>query len=356
MKPKGLLIAVVLLAVLGGLAWWSQQEAGRQPAKTPADATTKILTIPDDQFQEIRIKKVTGEVHRPEAARTASGRSPRPSRCAADQDAVGSHGLHARRRSTPTKSSRRRPPTSSRTACDMPTLDVADRPQGRQDRAPADRRRHAHRLRRLRQAGRTTPRCSPSPASTKTSLDKRPDDLRDKRLLTFDSDKLTRVELQAKGPADRIRQERPERMADPEAAPAARRWLRRWTAWSASCKDAKMDLTATEDAAKEFAAAHQGGHWRPSPMPAARRPSKSARTRTRTSSPRVRPWKASTRSAPISATASKKGVDDFRNKKLFDFGFSDPSQGRGQGRGATPRPATSGRPAARRWTTPASRP
>ena len=35
----------------------------------------------------------------------------------------------------------------------------------------------------------------------KSSLDKRPDDLRDKRLLTFDSDKLTRVELQAKGQA-----------------------------------------------------------------------------------------------------------------------------------------------------------
>ena len=33
----------------------------------------------------------------------------------------------------------------------------------------------------------------------KTGLDKRPDDLRDKRLLTFDQDKLTRVDLQAKG-------------------------------------------------------------------------------------------------------------------------------------------------------------
>ena len=33
----------------------------------------------------------------------------------------------------------------------------------------------------------------------KSSLDKRPEDLRDKRLMTFDSEKLTRVELQAKG-------------------------------------------------------------------------------------------------------------------------------------------------------------
>src|SRR5262249_19222434 len=35
----------------------------------------------------------------------------------------------------------------------------------------------------------------------KSSLDKRVDDLRDKRLLSFESDKLTRVELQAKGQA-----------------------------------------------------------------------------------------------------------------------------------------------------------
>ena len=40
---------------------------------------------------------------------------------------------------------------------------------------------------------------SPSPAFTKTTFDKTSKDLRDKRLLTFDSDKLTRVELVAKG-------------------------------------------------------------------------------------------------------------------------------------------------------------
>ena len=65
----------------------------------------------------------------------------------------------------------------------------------------------------------------------KTSVDKSPNDLRDKRLLNFDADKLTRVELQAKGQSHRIRQERAERMADREAAPAARRQLGRETRW-----------------------------------------------------------------------------------------------------------------------------
>ena len=66
MKPKGLLIAVVLLAVLGGVTWWSNKSQADK-AKTPADAATKLLTIPDDQFQEIKIKKVTDEVLEPEA-------------------------------------------------------------------------------------------------------------------------------------------------------------------------------------------------------------------------------------------------------------------------------------------------
>jgi hypothetical protein len=56
----------------------------------------------------------------------------------------------------------------------------------------------------------------------KTSLDKSWQDLRDKRLLTFDQDKLLRVELTAKRPDHRIRQERAKRMADPEAAAPAR--------------------------------------------------------------------------------------------------------------------------------------
>ncbi len=89
--------------------------------------------------------------------------------------------------------------------------------------------------------------------TVKTSLDKRPDDLRDKRLLTFDSDKLSRVELAAKGPAIefgkngqnewQIVKPRPLR-ADGSAVDGLVTKL----------KDAKMDLTA-EDAAKRFAAA-----------------------------------------------------------------------------------------------------
>src|SRR5215475_4268567 len=88
MKPKGLLIAVVLLAVLGGATWWSNKSQAEK-SKTPPDATTKLLTIPDDQFQEIAIKKLTGETL---AIRKDNGKwqMTAPKAMTADQDAAGS--------------------------------------------------------------------------------------------------------------------------------------------------------------------------------------------------------------------------------------------------------------------------
>jgi hypothetical protein len=167
---------------------------------------------------------------------------------------------------------------------------------------------------------------------TKTSLDKRPDDLRDKRMLTFDSDKLSRVELTAKGPAIefgkngqnewQIVKPRPLR-ADGSAVDGLVTKL----------KDAKMDLAETE-AAKKFAVAGKvatvtvtdaGG----------------------TQTIEVRRDKDKNVFAKSSAVEGlykvngdladglEKSVDDFRNKKLFDFGFSDPSKVEVQGKGYT---------------------
>src|SRR5580700_8464588 len=61
MKPKGVLIAVVLLAVLGGLIWWSNK---KQLAASKATSTTetKILTIPEDQILEIKIRHANGDM------------------------------------------------------------------------------------------------------------------------------------------------------------------------------------------------------------------------------------------------------------------------------------------------------
>src|SRR5689334_3264712 len=88
MKPKGLLIAVVLLAVLGGLVWWSNKAEAKKAAKG-TDTGTKLLSIPADQFQEIQIKKLTGETEKL-ALENGKWRIVEPKPLPADQDAVSS--------------------------------------------------------------------------------------------------------------------------------------------------------------------------------------------------------------------------------------------------------------------------
>jgi hypothetical protein len=319
MKPKGLLIAVVLLAVLGGLTWWSNKSQADK-SKTPTDTATKLLTIPDDQFQEIRIKKVTDELI---TLKRENGKwqmtSPKP--LPADQDAAGSM-VSALANLNADKVVEEKAADLKQYGLDMPTLDVQIvRKDGKTDRLLI---------------GDDTPNGSGAYAklandakvvtvatTTKTGLDKRPDDLRDKRLLTFDSEKLSRVELAAKGPAIefakngqnewQIVKPRPLR-ADGSAVDGLVTKL----------KDAKMDLSEA-DAAKKFAAAAKvatvtvtdaGGTQT---LEVRRDKDKNVFAR---SSAVEGLYKANTELAD----ALDKGEEDFRNKKLFDFGFSDPSR------------------------------
>lgn len=321
MKPKGLLIAVVLLAVLGGGVWFSnRQEAAKATKGTDAN-TTKILTIPEDQFQEIRIKKVTGEVQAL-SRETGKWRITAPAALAADQDAVSSIVTNLASLSADKVIEEKADDLKPFGLTDPTLVVTVKRKDGKTDELLI---------------GDDTPNGSGSYAKlpndprvftvstfTKSTLDKRPEDLRDKRLITFDQDKLTRVELQAKGQSVefgkdaqsewQIVKPRPLR-ADSSAVNGLVDKLR----------DAKMDVTATEDAAKSFA----GG------TPVARATVQDA---SGAHTLEVRRDKDKNYFAKGSAVdgvykistevgeALDKGIDDFRNKKVFDFGFSDPSK------------------------------
>ena len=195
MKPTGLLVAVAVLAVLGGLVWWSNKKQAAA-SKTSTDTTTKLLSIPDDQFQEIKIKKLTGEL---QDLRRVNGKwqLTQPTQLSADPDTVGSM--------VSTLSSLNADKLIEDKAADLqpyglntPTLDITVvKKDGKSDElligddTPTGSGAYAKLA--------ADPRVFTVASFTKTSLDKTPADLRDKRLLTFDSDKLTRVELQAKG-------------------------------------------------------------------------------------------------------------------------------------------------------------
>jgi hypothetical protein len=320
MKPKGLLIAVVLLAVLGGLTWWSNKSQADKAKAPAADAPAKLLTIPDDQFQEIKIKKVTGELIDLKRE-NGKWRMTAPTPLPADQDAAASM-VSTLANLNADKVVEEKAADLKPYGLDTPTLDVEIvRKDGKTDHLLIgdDTLNGSGAYAKLA----TDAKVVTVTATVKTSLDKRPDDLRDKRLLTFDSDKLSRVELTAKGPAIefgkngqnewQIVKPRPLR-ADGSAVDGL----------VSKLKDAKMDLSA-EDAAKQFAAAAKvatvtvtdaGGTQT---MEIRRDKDKNVFVK---SSAVEGLYKAN---ADL-ADGVDKGVDDFRNKKLFDFGFSDPSK------------------------------
>jgi len=321
MKPKGLLIAVVLLAVLGGLTWWSNKKQAAA-SKAPPDTSTKLLSIPDDQFQEIKVKKLTGEVIR---LRKDNGkwRIVEPKPLPADQDTVGSlvstlSSLNADK-VVEDKASDLKP-----YGLENPTLDISV----------------------LKKDGKTgevligddTPTGSGSYAKlpgdakvvtiasfTKTSIDKRPDDLRDKRLIAFDSDKLTRVELLAKGKTVefgkngqnewQILKPRPLRADGGQVDTLI-----------GKLKDAKMDLTATDaDTAKKFAKAAKVATATVTDA-GGTQTLEVRRDKDKNVYAKGTAAEGEYKVASDLADALDKAVDDFRNKKLFDFGFSDPSK------------------------------
>ena len=325
MKPKGLLIAVVLLAILGGAIWFSNKQEAKSAAKSPTTTEAKILSIPEDQIQDVKIQHANGDTV--EMSKTSGKwRLVQPKDLSADPDASSSL-VTALTSVTADKTIEDRATDVAPYGLTHPALDVTI---GRKDGKTNEIL-----------IGDDTPNNSGAYAKlpndphvytvfsfVKTSLDKNLNDLRDKRLLTFDSDKITRLELTAKGPAVEfgkngqneweIVKPRPLR-ADSTAVDGL----------VSKLKDAKMDATVSADDAKKAATAFAGG---------TKVASASITDNSGTQTLDVRKDKDKNYYAKSSLVegvfkitsdvgdAMDKSLDDFRNKKLFDFGFSDPSK------------------------------
>jgi hypothetical protein len=321
MKPKGLLVAVAVLAILGGLVWWSNKKQAAA-GKASTDTTTKILTIPDDQFQEIKIKKLTGEVqdlHRV----NGKWQLTQPVQLSADADTVGTM-VSSLSSLSADKIIEDKAADLQPYGLQMPTLDITVvKKDGKSsevligDDTPTGSGAYAKLA--------ADARVFTVTSYVKSSLDKTPTDLRDKRLLTFDSDKLTRVELQAKGqPVEfgknnqnewQILKPRPLRADGSQVETLITK-----------LKDAKMDLAGAQlDIARSFAAAAK----------VAIAVVTDANGNQTIEVRRDKDKNCYAKSSAVEGTykvasdlgdALDKNVDDFRNKKLFDFGFSDPGK------------------------------
>ncbi len=322
MKSKGLLTASFLLLVLSGVIWWSNKKAATAD-KAPVETTTvKLLNLPEDQIQDIEIKKRMGEtiqLKRNDSKWMIAGAEPLP----ADPDAVSSM-LSAissliSDRTVEEKASSLEPYGLAQPAIE---LNITDKNKKTAkvligDDTPAGTAVYA--------AIAGDARVFALASYEKNSFDKSTNDLRDKRLLPFDADKVSSIELTAKKQTIAFGRSKDEwQIVKPKPFRADRSQVEELLR---ALRDAKMDLSGSKDE-KRAAAAFGAG----TAFATVRVTDVSGTQELQVRKNKDDYYAKSSAVAGIykissgTGTGLDKGLDDFRNKKLFDFDFAEPEK------------------------------
>lgn len=323
MRVRGLLVAVVLLAGLGVGLYFSNKQKAAEAAKPSADAPPKILALTEGDITKIDIKKKGADQAVLEKT-NGKWQLTAPTAYRADQDTVSQLVTSVANVSgdTVVEDKASNPAAYGLTS---PSMEVDITGKGGKvsklkigDDTPTNSGSYA--------MLEGNPKVFTVASYVKSEVDKSENDLRDKRLLTFDQDKLSQVELTAKKQDIVFGRDKDQwQIVKPKPLRAdggqVEDLLRK-------LKDAKMDTSLSDEDAKKAAAAFASG------MPVATvkltDPSGTQQMEIRKSKD---DYYAKSSVVPgvfkVSmdlGTGVDKSVDDFRNKKLFDFGFNDPSK------------------------------
>jgi hypothetical protein len=326
MKSSGLVIAAALLAALTGVLYWSDHHKAEDKPIVSADAPPKIFTLKDTDISKIEIKKKG--VEEVALAKNDAGKwqitAPKPLN--ADQDSVasmvstlatlGSDRLVADKADDLAQYGLAQPSLEA----EVTLKDNKSQKLLIGDDTPTSTGAFAM------VAG--DPRIFTVASYSKTSIDKNPNDLRDKRLLTADFDKISQVELSAKKQdiefgrnkeAWQIVKPKPLR-ADNSLVEDLVRQL----------KDAKMDLAPGDADEKKSASAFASGT--PFATVKVTDASGTQELQVRQSKDKNDYYAKPSAVAGVYKVSSAlgneldKGLEDFRNKKLFDFGYDEPNK------------------------------
>jgi len=326
MRWKGLLASLVVLAAMGGAIYWSNRAKKAEESKPSKDAPPQILSIPSDQIRQIEIRRAGGDTLILRREDAGSWRMTTPPQYAVDQDAASGmvttlSSLNADRLVE------EKPADLAEFGLVSPALEVlVELKDGKTrrlligDETPTGYGWFAKLA--------DDPRVFTIASYNKSSLDKTPRDLRDKRLLTFSTDKLTRVELTAKGQTIEFGKNaqgewqiiRPQPLrAD---GGQVEEFIRKLSG-------ARMDAYASEEDDKKANAAFASAAL----VGVARFTDASGTQQLEIRRDKEKNYYA--RSSVVAGAhkvysdvgeAVDKSLDDFRNKKLFDFGWNDPSK------------------------------
>ncbi len=329
MRFRGLLVAVVLLAALGVGLYFSNKQKAAEAAKPPSDTPPKILALTEGDITKVALKKKGADET---VLEKANGKwqitAPKP--YPADQDPANQLVTAAANVSSD-RVVEDKASNLSAYGLNAPSLEVDITGKGGKvsklkfgDDTPTNSGSYA--------MLEGDPRVFTVASYVKTGLDKSVNDLRDKRLLTFDQDKLSRVELIAKKQDIEFGRDKDQwQIVKPKPLRAdglqVDEMLRK-------LKDAKMDLTLSDDDAKKAAAAFASG----TPVATVKltdpsgtqqieiRKSAGAGNKTDDYYAKSSIVAGVFKATPDLGMGVDKALDDFRNKKLFDFGFNDPSK------------------------------
>lgn len=325
MRFRGLLAATGVLAALAVLMWWSQKTKQNEPDKAATD-TPKLVSVPEDQVTRIEVKRTAGEttiLERKDGQWALT--APKPLR--ADQDAATTLVSSASSLSSDQVVYDKPPANLDEFGLKRPSVEVIlTQKDGKQktieigDEAPTGSSYF------VKVAG--DPRIFTIASFNKQALDKTGNDLRDKRLLTFDQNKLTRVELTAKGQTLEFGKNNQSewQIVKPQPVRADGALVDELVR---KLGDAKMDALATADDVKKAEQGFNAG----APVGVVRVTDAAGteqivvhrgadKTYYATSSVIEGVHKLDNDLGEMLA----KGLDGFRNKKLFDFGWTEPSK------------------------------
>ncbi|HTZ97233.1 MAG TPA: DUF4340 domain-containing protein [Terriglobales bacterium] len=324
MKIRGLLIATIVFLILAGLLYYSNHHKPAEEAVKASNEHPSILKLDEANINKLEIKKKDSPAI--VLARNSSGswQITEPKAYGADQStmngALASLSALNSERVVEDKAA-----DLKRYGLDQPAIevDVTEKDNKTQkvlfgDDTPAGGAVYAM------LAG--DPRVFTVSSYNKNSVNKSLDDWRDKRLLTANPDKISRVELIRKDQTIEFGRNKDEwQILEPKPLRAdnfaVSELIRKLT-------DARMDLSGTEADNKESTSAFAHA----TPVATAKLTDESGSQNLEVRKSKDTYYGKSSvvegtykLSSDLGAELDK-SLDDFRNKKLFDFGFNDPNK------------------------------
>jgi ribosomal protein L12E/L44/L45/RPP1/RPP2 len=325
LRMRGLWMAAGLLALLAGGLWWSNRKEAEKAKNTGPKPAAQMTNIPIDQMQKVEMRRAVGEST---VLELKSGKweitapRPLPADVETASSLVSSAATLSADRVVEEKAS-----DLSLYGLAKPGLEVViTRKDGKTvhlllgDETPSGNDSFA--------SLQGDPRVFTIYSYLKTALDKDSNALRDKRLLTFDSDKLSRIELAVKGQTVEFGKNNQSEWQILKPRPLRADGGNVELLLSA-LKAVKMDPSVSAEDAKKAAAAFASG----APTAEVKVTDAAGTQQLQVRKDKDKNYYA--RSSVVEGVYKipaedgeriDKGLEDFRNKKVFDFGWNELSR------------------------------